>query len=320
MQSDELATSRTNQPPSWSRQQGPSYFGQFLKMMTGFMARTGLYLFVFPNIADMPRDVPTDKEELRTFKGAYEIETKAAFRLSNIKAWGYLQWSVASYPDILGIVNQNTHDYIGALISIKAFTAGSATARLYSKRMIDMPKIFSDIKSRVDILRATTQANALNQQINSINPDKAFKQEELHERLVHVLTTPPLNLVDVHRRAHTETDLKIWHGLCAHLHDIIRPNQETAQSSYRPRETALLAAYPNCTSHDPICFKCGEEGHHRSRVCPLKDIKCTKCGHPSHSAEHHDRVMEMLKRRAERDRNSDDKPSNAKASSAVYVP
>ena len=26
MQSDELATSRTNQPPSWSRQQGPSYF------------------------------------------------------------------------------------------------------------------------------------------------------------------------------------------------------------------------------------------------------------------------------------------------------
>ena len=97
MQSDELATSRTNQPPSWSRQQGPSYFGQFLKMMMGFMARTGLYLFVFPNIADMPRDVPTDKEELRTFKGAYEIETKAAFRLSNIKAWGYLQWSVASY-------------------------------------------------------------------------------------------------------------------------------------------------------------------------------------------------------------------------------
>ena len=92
MQSDELATSRTNQPPSWSRQQGPSYFGQFLKMMMGFMARTGLYLFVFPNIADMPRDVPTDKEELRTFKGAYEIETKAAFRLSNIKAWGYLQW------------------------------------------------------------------------------------------------------------------------------------------------------------------------------------------------------------------------------------
>ena len=97
---------------------------------------------------------------------------------------------------------------IGALISIEAFTAGSATARLYSMRMIDMPKIFSDIKSRVDILRATTQANALNQQINSINPDKAFKQEELHERLVHVLATPPLNLVDVHRRAHTETDLK----------------------------------------------------------------------------------------------------------------
>ena len=139
MQSDELATSRTNQPPSWSRQQGPSYFGQFLKMMMGFMARTGLYLFVFPNIADMPRDVPTDKEELRTFKGAYEIETKAAFRLSNIKAWGYLQWSVASYPDILDIVNQNTHDYIGALISIEAFTAGSATARLYSMRMIDIP-------------------------------------------------------------------------------------------------------------------------------------------------------------------------------------
>ena len=77
MQSDELATRRTNQPPSsWSRQQGPSYFGQFLKMMMGFMARPGLYLFVFPNIADMPRDVPTDKEELRTFKGAYAIETK----------------------------------------------------------------------------------------------------------------------------------------------------------------------------------------------------------------------------------------------------
>jgi hypothetical protein len=52
---------------------------------------------------------------------------------------------------------------------------------------------------------------------------------------------------------------------------------------------------------------------------PLKDIKFTKCEHPSHSAEHHDRVMEMLKRRAERDRNSDDKSSNAKASSAVYV-
>ena len=67
-----------------------------------------------------------------------------------------------------------------------------------------------------------------------------------------------------------------------------------------------------------LYFKCGEEGH-RSRGCPLKDIKCTKCGHPSHSAEHHDRVMEMLKRRAERDRNSDDKSSNAKASSAVYV-
>ena len=116
-----------------------------------------------------------------------------------------LQWSVASYPDILGIVNQNTHDYIGALISIEAFTAGSATARLYSMRMIDMPKIFSDIKPRVDILRATTQANALNQQINSINPEKAFKQEELHERLVHVLATPPLNLADVLRRAHTET-------------------------------------------------------------------------------------------------------------------
>ena len=287
-------------------------------MMMGFTARTGLYLFVFPNIADMPRGVPTDKVELRTFKGAYEIETKAAFRLSNIKAWGYLQWSVASYPDILGIVNQNTHDYIGALISIEAFTAGSATARLYSMRMIDMPKIFSDIKSRVGILRVTTQANALNQQINSINPDKAFKQEELHERLVYVLAALPLNLVDVHRRAHTETDLKIWHGLCAHLHDIIRPDQETAQSSYRPRETALLAAYPNRTSHDPICFKCGEEGH-RSRGCPLKDIKFTKCGHPSHSAEHHDRVMEMLKRRAERDRNSGDKSPNAKASSAVYV-
>ena len=193
MQSDELATSRTNQPPSWSRQQGPSYFGQFLKMAMGFMARTGLYLFVFPNIADMPRGVPTDKdkEELRTSKGACEIETKAAFRLSNIKAWGYLQWSVASYPGILGIVNQNTHGYIGALISIEAFTAGSATARLYSMRMIDMPKSFSDIKPRVDILRATTQANALNQQINSTNPNKAFKQEELHERLVHVLATPP---------------------------------------------------------------------------------------------------------------------------------
>ena len=57
-------------------------------MMMGFMARTGLYLSVFPNIADMPRDVPTDKEELRTFKGAYETETKAAFRLSNITRRG----------------------------------------------------------------------------------------------------------------------------------------------------------------------------------------------------------------------------------------
>ena len=45
---------------------------------------------------------------------------------------GYLQWSIAPYPDILGIVNQTMHDYIGALISIEAFTAGSATARLYS--------------------------------------------------------------------------------------------------------------------------------------------------------------------------------------------
>ena len=53
----------------------------------------------------MPRGVPTNKEELRAFKEAYEIETKAAFRLSNIKAWGYLQWSVASYPGILDIVN-----------------------------------------------------------------------------------------------------------------------------------------------------------------------------------------------------------------------
>ena len=112
-------------------------------------------------------------------------------------------------------------------------------------RMIGMPKDFSDIKSRVGILRTTTQANALSQQIFSIDPDKAFKQEEFHERLVHVLATPSLNLVDVHRRAHTETDdLKIWHGLCAHLHGIIRPDQETAQSSYRPRETALLGAYP----------------------------------------------------------------------------
>ena len=61
-------------------------------MMVVFMARTGLCLFVFlPNIVDMPRGgVPTNKEELRTFKEAYEIETKAAFRLSNLKAWGYL--------------------------------------------------------------------------------------------------------------------------------------------------------------------------------------------------------------------------------------
>ena len=34
------------------------------------------------------------------------------------RRWGYLQWSVASYPDILDIVNQNRHNYIGALISI----------------------------------------------------------------------------------------------------------------------------------------------------------------------------------------------------------
>ena len=63
-------------------------------------------------------------------------------------------------------MNQNTHDYeyISALISIEALTAGSATARLNSMRMIDMPKMFSDVKSRVDILHATTQANALNQQ------------------------------------------------------------------------------------------------------------------------------------------------------------
>ena len=101
------------------------------------------------------------------------------------------------------------------------------------------------------------------------------------------------------------------HGPCAHLHGTIRPDQETAQSSYRPRETALLAAYPNRTSYNVICFKCGEEGH-RSRGCP-SDIKFTKCGHPSRSAEHHDRVMEMHKRRAERDRNSDDKSSNPKA-------
>ena len=231
--------------------------------------------------------------------------------------------SVASYPDILAIVNQNTHDYIGALISIEAFSAGSATARVYSMRMIgdmiDLLKIFSDIKSRVDILRATTQANTLNQQINSIDSDKTFKQEELHERLVQVLATLSLNLVDEHRRGHTETDPKVWHGPCAHLQNgIIRPDQETAQSSYRPRETALLVAYPNRNSHGVICFKCSEEGH-RSRGCPLKDIKFTKCGHPSHSAEHHDRVMEMLKRRAERDRNSYDEPSDAKAPSAVYA-
>jgi hypothetical protein len=130
---------------------------------------------------------------------------------------------------------------------------------------------------------------------------------------------PSLNLVDVHRRAHTETDLKMWLGLCAHLHDIIRPDQEAAQSSHRPRETTLLAAYPNCTSQTAICFKCGEEDH-RSRGCPRTDIKFTKCGHSSHSAEfHHDRVMKMRKRRDDRDRSSDDKSLKAKASSVVYV-
>ena len=67
----------------------------------GLHGAYGTWPLCVPNIADMPRDVPTNKEELRTFKEEYEIETKAAFRLSNIKAWGYLQWSVASYPDKL---------------------------------------------------------------------------------------------------------------------------------------------------------------------------------------------------------------------------
>ena len=100
-------------------------------------------------------------------------------------------------------MNQNSHGHIGAIISIEKPTASSATARLYSMRsMIDLlPKIFSDIKSRVGILRATTQANALNQQINPIDPDKAFKQEELHKRLVHILAATPLVRRDVRRSA-----------------------------------------------------------------------------------------------------------------------
>jgi hypothetical protein len=106
--------------------------------MMGFMARAGLYLFVFPNIADMPRGVPTDNRQggAPNVQGDIYVRStprrRSVSRTSRIKAWGYLQWSVASYPDILDIVNQNMHDYIGALISIEAFTAGSATARLYS--------------------------------------------------------------------------------------------------------------------------------------------------------------------------------------------
>ena len=63
-----------------------------------------------------------------------------------------------------------------------------------------------------------------------------------------------------------------------------------------------------------------EQERHRSRAARRLTGSPKAHQSPSHSAEHHDRVMEMLKRRAERDRNSDDKWSNAKATSAVYVP
>ena len=80
--------------PKWTASHGPSYFRPFLRLMSEFMMRVGLFVFSKPNVAELPPAFPRKEKEVSAFTEEYGIDNPFKYKQTSMKAYGYLARSV----------------------------------------------------------------------------------------------------------------------------------------------------------------------------------------------------------------------------------
>ena len=297
---DSTTDKERNDYPKWPASKGPSYFPAFLRLMSGFMMRIGLYVFAQSTVAELPPAFPKKEKEVTAFTEEYGIDSPVKYKHASMKAFGYLGSSIREYPQLCDIIHGHHGDYVSSLKAIEVYVSGNIDKQIYDMRIRKMPALFEQCKSRSDVLNLIIKANALNHDISIINGKKAFTEEELRERLLDCMQNPRLELVNIYERAFTESTLLTWDGLCSHLNDIIRPSDNSSNMPLNSRGT-MLAVTHSTTAR--CCFKCGASGaeFHPSRHCTNSFQPCSKCSGDerfSHCTEFHDQATRQNSKQA----------------------
>ena len=102
---DSTTDKERNDYPKWPASKGPSYFPAFLRLMSEFMMRIGLYVFAQSTVAELPPAFPKKEKEVTAFTEEYGIDSPFKYKHASMKAFGYLGSSIREYPQLCDIIH-----------------------------------------------------------------------------------------------------------------------------------------------------------------------------------------------------------------------